>query len=436
MSSSPGHSVFISYSSTDEAIARAVLAALEGEGVRCWIASRDITPGIQYAEALVDAIDASRVFVLVFSSAAARSPQVLREVDRACGKGLTIVTFRVDDTPMSKKWEFYLATQQWLNAFPLPFDAYLDQLADSVRRLLEPIQPSPRLTASPPPRLFLSFTQEAEQYSEDLRWDLLQAGAVVMSSDPHQALEYRTADREVEAIHECDCFVAVVSDTYEGSPSCRLHLDALRHEFGGLGPRKRVFVVRMGRAPLPAFLQSRAWIGISGHSASEDARRLLSALSGQVSVAGVRAGAYWAGPGPSASAPLSQRTGPEPPEAPPTTQPERLSTVQLLADGVGPRVEFRAIAQRSEGIVRTLTRFMNAEGGTLLLGVDPMGTVVGLERSYAAMGTDGLGFAQWLTDSLERTFGRQALAAAQLGLSTEKIGGHRVLRIDVSPSRN
>jgi len=72
------HDVFLSYSSKDKPIADAVCGTLEGKRIRCWIAPRDVLPGIPYGEA----IESSRVMVLVFSSAANNSPQVMREVER------------------------------------------------------------------------------------------------------------------------------------------------------------------------------------------------------------------------------------------------------------------------------------------------------------------------------------------------------------------
>ena len=45
----PGHAVFLSYSSHDQRVADAVCSALEGRGVRCWMAPRDIRPGADWA---------------------------------------------------------------------------------------------------------------------------------------------------------------------------------------------------------------------------------------------------------------------------------------------------------------------------------------------------------------------------------------------------
>ena len=44
--------VFISYASQDAAVAGALVEALEQNGVKCWIAPRDVAPGAKWDEAL------------------------------------------------------------------------------------------------------------------------------------------------------------------------------------------------------------------------------------------------------------------------------------------------------------------------------------------------------------------------------------------------
>jgi len=78
--------VFISYASQDAAVANAVVDALEKQGIRCWIAPRDVTPGEFYAGVIVHAIDAAKATVLILSQHAAASVYVLREVERAASK--------------------------------------------------------------------------------------------------------------------------------------------------------------------------------------------------------------------------------------------------------------------------------------------------------------------------------------------------------------
>src|SRR5688572_17401732 len=69
--------VVIGYASADSSIANAVCSALEREGVKCWIAPRDVTPGELYAANIVHAIDTTRVIVIVLSQRAADSAHVL-----------------------------------------------------------------------------------------------------------------------------------------------------------------------------------------------------------------------------------------------------------------------------------------------------------------------------------------------------------------------
>ena len=50
------HDVFISYASTDKAIADATCAKLEAQKIRCWVAPRDVLPGTEYGEAIDNAV--------------------------------------------------------------------------------------------------------------------------------------------------------------------------------------------------------------------------------------------------------------------------------------------------------------------------------------------------------------------------------------------
>ena len=50
------HDVFISYSSKDKPAADAACAILELKGIRCWIAPRDIVPGTDWGELIIDAL--------------------------------------------------------------------------------------------------------------------------------------------------------------------------------------------------------------------------------------------------------------------------------------------------------------------------------------------------------------------------------------------
>ena len=130
------HDVFISHSSHDRAVGEAACAALEAAGRRCWIAPRDITPGQDYGEAIVDAIRACPIFLLIVSAASVGSPQVRRETERAANADSAIIPFRIEDVQPSKALEFFISSAHWLDAITPPLERHLDYLVAVVGRLL------------------------------------------------------------------------------------------------------------------------------------------------------------------------------------------------------------------------------------------------------------------------------------------------------------
>jgi TIR domain len=143
------HDAFISYSSKDKPVADAVCANLEANDIRCWIAPRDILPGQDWGEAIIDAINQSRVMVLVFSSSANTSPQIKREVERSVSKGIPIIPFRIEDVPLSKSLEYFISTPHWLDALTQPMEKHLQYLSQTVGMLLH--RNEPRYVPSPTP---------------------------------------------------------------------------------------------------------------------------------------------------------------------------------------------------------------------------------------------------------------------------------------------
>jgi regulation of enolase protein 1 (concanavalin A-like superfamily) len=140
------HDVFISYSNLDKTVADAVCATLEARKIRCWIAPRDVPPGKSWPAAIVDAIDASQVFVLVLSNGSNTSEQVIREVGGAVGKGIPILPLRIEDVEPSREMSYYLQITHWLDALTPPLEQHLEKLANSVQALMSvgvEVQPPP-----------------------------------------------------------------------------------------------------------------------------------------------------------------------------------------------------------------------------------------------------------------------------------------------------
>ena len=131
------HDVFLSYSNKDKAAADAVCHALERNGIRVWMAPRDILAGVGWAQSIIGAINGARVMVLVFSGNANASPQIEREVERAVHKGVPVVPIRIENVPPSEALEYFISAPHWLDAFTPPFEQHVGRLADAVKRLLE-----------------------------------------------------------------------------------------------------------------------------------------------------------------------------------------------------------------------------------------------------------------------------------------------------------
>jgi hypothetical protein len=135
-SAADDYQVFISHAVEDKEVAQAICAALEGQGIRCWIAPRDILPGKDWAEAITDATDSCRGMVLVFSQHSNTSVHVRREVERAVASGGFLIPFRIADVPMSKALAYFLHSCQWLDALTPPVEKHVAQLVGTIRTLL------------------------------------------------------------------------------------------------------------------------------------------------------------------------------------------------------------------------------------------------------------------------------------------------------------
>jgi TolB-like protein/Tfp pilus assembly protein PilF len=148
--------VFISHSSNDKPIADAICDQLESEGIKCWIAPRDIEAGSDWTEGIIRGIDSCRVFVLVFSKSANGSEHVRREVAKAVSLGLAVIPFRTENVNPSGSLSYFLGTVHWLDAIAPPLDKHLKTLTDRVERLLASDRQSAASAAdiTPYPRIY------------------------------------------------------------------------------------------------------------------------------------------------------------------------------------------------------------------------------------------------------------------------------------------
>src|SRR4051794_14507606 len=126
------YDAFISYCSEDKKIADAVCGTLEANKIRCWIAPRDVGAGRTWGSAIVEAIGESAVMVEIFSKHSNGSPQVMREIERAVHKGVSIIPFRVENVVPSKDLEYFISSCHWLDAMNPPLEKHIGELAGAI----------------------------------------------------------------------------------------------------------------------------------------------------------------------------------------------------------------------------------------------------------------------------------------------------------------
>jgi hypothetical protein len=198
------HEVLISYSRHDKLQADAICNRLEAKGIRCWIAPRDVPVGTEYADSIVQAIESSQVLLLVFSANADQSKQVKREVERAVSAGIKIMPVRIEDTAMSKSFEYYVGSIHWLDAITPPLESHIDRLVHDLQALLpndresqladsatisEPVaddtgakEPPASTAPQPPPSSRPPSPPEPEAHARPSRLPLFVAAAAVIGA--------------------------------------------------------------------------------------------------------------------------------------------------------------------------------------------------------------------------------------------------------------
>ena len=162
------HDVFISYSANDKPVADAACATLEARGIRCWIAPRDILPGMDWGDSIIRAVTESRVVVLIFSSSANASVQIKREVNQAIEKEVPVIPVRIEDATPSGSLEYYLDVTHWLDAITPPIEQHLEKLAEDVDLLLK--RPSRQADSSAQKRIAVEHKREPTRSRKRILW--------------------------------------------------------------------------------------------------------------------------------------------------------------------------------------------------------------------------------------------------------------------------
>jgi hypothetical protein len=128
--------IFICFSSKDEAIASEVVEFLESKTLRCWISSRDVPPGQNYQETIVQAIESARGIVFLFSEASSKSREIKKELSIGGSINLPVFPLRLAPILPSGALRYELAIRQWIDIFPHRKHA-LSKLAETIKTTIE-----------------------------------------------------------------------------------------------------------------------------------------------------------------------------------------------------------------------------------------------------------------------------------------------------------
>lgn len=138
--------VFISYATGEGTeVGRKVCEHLEGVGLKCWIAPRNIMPGQSWDEAILDGIESSAMVLVLCDRRAEQSQYVKREVLLATDVRKPLMPVRLDEVEL-RSLRFLLISQQWFDASNGPIESYLENLTRDVSSILRDGE-----TASPVP---------------------------------------------------------------------------------------------------------------------------------------------------------------------------------------------------------------------------------------------------------------------------------------------
>src|SRR5579863_4147381 len=126
--------IFISYRRADEAWARMLHAQLRAEGVEAWYDAL-IGAGEDWRITTAQALEGSRIFVLLYSSTAARSGEIAKELAAATLEKKLIIPVRLENIAPKGAFLYELASRNWVDAYENT-ETKLAQLAKGLAHLV------------------------------------------------------------------------------------------------------------------------------------------------------------------------------------------------------------------------------------------------------------------------------------------------------------
>ena len=130
------HVVFISYADPDRERAFDICNSLESNGIKCWLAFRDIRPATDWPSEIVKALKKSKLCLLIFSHAANEAEGVFNEVNIADRAKIPIIPCRIENVEPSEYLEYQLSRRQYLDFYQGDSETNLKKLVEIIRKNL------------------------------------------------------------------------------------------------------------------------------------------------------------------------------------------------------------------------------------------------------------------------------------------------------------
>ena len=188
--------VFISYSGDDKSTAFEIVDYLEGKGIECFIAPRDIDGGISYGARLTAAIRECRAVILVAGKAILTSEHVLNELDIIVGEKKFFVPFFIEDFELSSEYRYYLGRKQRIMA-------HVGSPRDHFSKLLDTIASE------------IGYVDKPEPKREELRPARADNTKKEFDYIPHRGIMINPEDQQRNVSFRTDTFISLMSSIYK-----------------------------------------------------------------------------------------------------------------------------------------------------------------------------------------------------------------------------
>src|SRR3954453_4415214 len=131
----PDPFLFVSHVSEDRPAVLEIVDELERRGVPCWIAPRDVRAGRPFDDEIVEAIEACRAMLLIFSEHCNERDYIRREITVAGESRKIILPFRIEDAQPRRGLRVRLSDLHWIDGF-----VSRERAIDQVVRTINPAQ--------------------------------------------------------------------------------------------------------------------------------------------------------------------------------------------------------------------------------------------------------------------------------------------------------